>query len=275
MFKDLGWQRMPPGTQNAKPAFLFDSLREISAYSLIAAHGLAGPPDALVTSVDRKADRYWLFLDRIDGPPLSEVGEAEEWRGAARWLAGMHAGFAGEADALWNAPHFLHYDRAFFHAWIDRAASFAAGSGSQRRAIEWLAARYDRIVERLSALPVTLIHGEFYASNVLVRRSAESVGSIAPIDWEMAGVGPPLLDLAALTAGQWRSDERLDLAAAYYAALPVGLRPNWDEFLRDLQLCRVHISIQWAGWALNWRPPEAHTQDWIGEAIEVAKAIGL
>jgi Phosphotransferase enzyme family len=275
VFKDLGWHRMAPGARNAKPAFLYDPLREISAYALIAAHRLAGPPDVPLIVVDPANDRCWLFLERIDGQPLSEVGEAEDWRRAARWLAGMHGGFAGEAHALRSAPHFVHYNRAFFQAWMDRAVSFTAGSGPRRLAIDWLAARYDRIVERLVALPMTLIHGEFYASNVLVRRDAGSAGPIAPIDWEMAGIGPSLVDLAALTAGRWRNDEPLDLAAAYCAALPVELRSSWADFLQGLQLCRVHVAVQWLGWSRTWSPPEAHAQDWIGEAVRIAETLGL
>jgi aminoglycoside phosphotransferase (APT) family kinase protein len=275
IFKDLGWRRMPPGARHSKPAFLYDPMREISAYALIRAHGLAGPPGALVTAIDATTDRYWLLLDRIDGVPLSEVGDAEGWRLAARWLAGMHSRFAGEAEALCSAPHFLRYDRAFFQAWIDRAVSFAAGSGPRRRAIDWLAARYDRVVDRLVALPPTFIHGEFYASNVLMRRYTGRAGPIAPIDWEMAGVGPPLIDVAALTAGQWNEEERLALAAAYHAALPTELRSDWDELLTRIQLCRVHVAIQWLGWARTWSPPEAHAQDWIEEAVRIAEALDL
>jgi len=50
--------------------------------------------------------------------------------------------------------------------------------------------------------PPTLIHGEFYAKTVLVRR-----GKLFMVDWESAAIGPGEVDLAALTEGKhWRGD---------------------------------------------------------------------
>ena len=61
--------------------------------------------------------------------------------------------------------------------------------------------------ERLLALPVGFIHGELYPSNVLV---GERTGRICAVDWEMAGIGPLLLDLAALTSGAWTQRAQRD-----------------------------------------------------------------
>jgi aminoglycoside phosphotransferase (APT) family kinase protein len=54
---------------------------------------------------------------------------------------------------------------------------------------------------------------------------------VCPVDWEMAAVGPGLVDLAALSAGGWTAPEREALALAYYAALVPC--ENWppDAFL--------------------------------------------
>jgi Phosphotransferase enzyme family len=75
-------------------------------------------------------------------------------------------------------------------------------------AIEKLFGNYDRVVERLLEFPVTFLHGEFYASNVLVVCEEGEGWRVCPVDWEMAAVGPGLIDLAALTAGRWTADER-------------------------------------------------------------------
>ncbi len=62
-----------------------------------------------------------------------------------------------------------------------------------------LASAHERALARLAGLPAVFVHGEFYASNILV-----SPGRVCPVDWEMAGIGPGVLDLAAL-ATAWRA----------------------------------------------------------------------
>ena len=90
--------------------------------------------------------------------------------------------------------------------------------GLGRSVWESLVGIYDRAIERLIRLPSTLIHGEFYASNILVQETREGC-RIRPVDWEMAAVGPGLIDLAALTSGAWAERERTEMAAAYHDAL--------------------------------------------------------
>jgi thiamine kinase-like enzyme len=123
------------------------------------------------------------------------------------------------------------------------------------------------VVERLIALPVTFIHGEFYASNVLVESNGRT--RICPIDWEMAGIGPSLIDLAALASGKWTDERRTELAAAYLDAAPSA------EFLADLDCCLLHLAVQWLGWSADWQPPAEHAHDWAGEAVRLAEKLGL
>jgi aminoglycoside phosphotransferase (APT) family kinase protein len=150
-------------------------------------------------------------------------------------------------------------------------------SGAVRRGVDWLAERYDRVVEHLMALPVTIIHGEFYASNVLVQERAREPLRVCPVDWEMAAVGPGLMDLAALIAGGWSEEEKRALALAYRKALMPGdsWPPAPDAFLTALEYCRLHVAVQWLGWFGQRRPYSAHAQDWLGEALRLAEKLGL
>jgi hypothetical protein len=93
----------------------------------------------------------------------------------------------------------------------------------------------------------------------------------------MAGLGPGLIDLAALTAGKWTEAERLALARAYHAELASRQAGSmsWEMFLHALDCCRLHSAVQWLGWSPIWSPPEAHTQDWLGEALILAEKIVL
>jgi thiamine kinase-like enzyme len=208
------------------------------------------------------------------------VGDFTAWQGAARWLAGLHGRFAAAAKGLGESAPLLHYDSGFFRLWLEgaRTAAFAAtphGSDARRR-VERLALHYDRVVEQLSALPITLLHGEFYASNVLVLQGGEGL-RVCPVDWEMAGLGPGLLDLAALIAGKWSEAKKVSLALAYYAALPSDSAwPNAPEaFLAALDWCRLYVAVQWLGWRPGWSPPPDHANDWLGELLNLTKKLGL
>src|SRR5262249_13985070 len=146
----------------------------------------------------------------------------------------------------------------------------------ERRRLGWLAARYERVVEVLVSLPRTLIHGEYYASNLLIQTECGPV-RVCPVDWEMAAVGPGLIDLAALTAGRWTDTERAALCQAYRTAWPSQtawvLQP--DALPTLLDHCRIHLAVQWLGWSSRWIAPPEHQLDWLGEAVDLAERLGL
>ena len=76
------------------------------------------------------------------------------------------------------------------------------------------------------SFPRTFVHGELYPSNVLVVRD-DRHPRVCPIDWEMAAIGPGLIDLAALVGG-WDPPERERLVAAYLSGLARGRRRPTD-----------------------------------------------
>jgi aminoglycoside phosphotransferase len=242
--KDLRRTELDGAVRRAKPAFLYDPRREIDAYRLLAGHDLGTPQ-----LYDHGED--WLLLERVRGVELYQVGDIETWQQAARWLATLHERFA---PAPPDSPHLLRYTADFYRGWAVRARRIEGAA-----ALGAIVARYDAVVERLCALPVTLIHGEFYASNVLV-----DGGRTAPVDWEMAGIGPGLIDLAALTSGAWSDDERTSIASAY------GV---FDQ--EAFECCRLHLALQWLGWSREWVPPAAHAHDWLGEARRAAERLQL
>lgn len=98
---------------------------------------------------------------------------------------------------------------------------------------------------------------------------------MAPVDWEMAALGPGLVDLAALVAGGWSDEQRTAIAQAYFEAMPPPRARAWDDFARALDYCRLHLAVQWLGWSPDWSPPRAHAQDWLGEAVRLAEGLGL
>ena len=264
IFKDLAAAALSPQAREAKPAALLDARREIEAYLDVLLPAGVEVPRCYGAVAEPSIGRYWLFLEAVDGDPLWQVDEPSAWEEAVRWLADLHA---GEAPAVHS--HLIRYDAAYLRHWIDRAVSFAP-EGS----LEAIAAGWSRVVGELSAWAPTFVHGEFYPSNVLVRRGTARP-RIVPVDWEMAGVGPGLLDLAALASGGWTQAERERLALVYLDALPPSVRPPADVLLRSLTYFRLYVAVQWVGWSQDWTPPVGHAHDWLGEALSLADELGL
>jgi hypothetical protein len=278
MLKSLGRTTLSSDALAAKPVFLYDPLREIETYrSLLEPAGL-GTPTFYGATVDPARDRYWLFIENVEADVLWQIGGLEIWQQAARWLADLHARFA-RSDLGRAAGHLVRYDARLYALWMERLLGFAragetAWTGNSRDAIEWLAERYDAVVERLASFPATFIHGEFYPSNVLIQRSASGC-RVCPIDWEVAAIGPGLVDLAALTTGKWTEEERNALALAYLSQAGPSNGEHAEDFLESLELFRLHLAVQWLGWEPRWSPPAEHRQDWLGEALKAAEKLGL
>jgi aminoglycoside phosphotransferase (APT) family kinase protein len=272
ILKSLGRSALEPAARRAKPEFLHDSLREIEVYrSLLEPAGL-GTPRFHGAVVEPADDRYWLVIENVAGEVLWQVGELDVWREAARWLAVLHHTFRGGVPDTVRA-HLLRYDEGFYASWMERALEFA--DAGRRSPMEQLAKRYDHVVDGLARLPETFIHGEFYASNVLIQRGGGRI-RIAPIDWENAALGAGVVDLAALTTGGWTEAERAAITAGYAEqASALGRSLDEGELHNALELARLHLAVQWLGWDPSWSPPAEHRHDWLGEALAIARRVGL
>jgi Phosphotransferase enzyme family len=280
MLKDLSRAALHEEALAAKPELLYEPLREIHVYrDLLDGAGL-GTAEYHGSSIDPARDRWWLFIENVVGDALWQIGEFDVWEEAARWLARMHGTLGGR---LAGGEPLLRYDRELLGVWARRASGFADDprspwSAADRQRIRALAARYDAVTQQLAVLAPTFIHGEFYPSNVLVQQGGKTP-RVCPIDWEIAAIGPGLLDLAALSVGKWTEAERARLAVAYReAAAPVAETASHlsdDEFERALDFARLHLAVQWLGWEPRWEPPVEHRHDWLGEALTLAERLGL
>ncbi|MBW3555321.1 MAG: phosphotransferase [Actinobacteria bacterium] len=275
--KHLAWRNLLPDARRTKPPFLHEPLRAIETYRrILAREGIGARLYAVVA--DRERDRYWIAVEKVPGVELWQVADREIWAEVARWLARFHARFQPRVGALRRLnPYLLEYGRTAFAFWAQRAhRALIAGDHPRRRELLPLLDGYHVVVDALVDLPVTLVHGEFYPSNIIVTKRPDQ-RRVCPVDWEMSALGPGVLDLAALSTG-WSDEDRTALAAAYHQALPdqgAGPRPPWERFVTDLDRARLHLALQWIGWADEWRPPPEHAHDWIVEAVTVTERLRL
>jgi hypothetical protein len=283
MFKDLGWQALMESARGVKPSWLYNPLREIEVYQTILARSRLGTAACYGAVADPGSRCYWLFLERVPGLRLCHVGDFAIWQQVASHLAVMRNGFAGEIASMEQAQraHFLRYDGDFYRVWLHRAREFVSAKGlpdskNDCRGFEKLAERYDRVIERLMALPATFIHGEFYPSNILIHQTGAGV-RVCPVDWEMAALGPGLLDLASLTAGKWTDEQKKALVLAYSNASPPGRSGlTMPEDLRvALECCWLHLAVQLLGLSPQWSPPAEYARNWLREALDGAERLGI
>jgi hypothetical protein len=274
VFKHLSEAALSTAAGNAKPNFLYDPMREITAYELLAGTE-AGTAVCYGTSVDPTQGRFWLFLEKVEGTELYDVGDFDAWKAVARWLGRFQSRTAPDGKRWRRRCHLLHYDADYYRIWPERALAFSHRYPQSAPVLRQLASRYEHVVERLVALPMSVLHGEFYASNVLVRGSGTNF-RVCPIDWEMAAWGAALVDLAALCSGEWGEEERRAMALEYRASLDPQVFDTYSEadLLEGLDACRMHLAMQWLGWSENWTAPPEQAHDWLGEATAAAQALG-
>ena len=89
VFKDLSAGEISELTQQAKPSFLYDPLREMNVYERLLPHEgeSLGTPQLYATLADEPGQRFWLFLERVLGVELYQIGDIAIWERAVRWLA--------------------------------------------------------------------------------------------------------------------------------------------------------------------------------------------
>jgi hypothetical protein len=276
ILKDLSRDRLLRDARTTKPSFLHEPSREVETYRrILVPAGIGARCFAAVA--EPEPPRHWLLLEKVPGVELWQVGELSVWEEVARWLGGLHARFAGQIEELRNAnPYLLEHSVSWYRSWCERArAALARSTDGRASTLRGALGRYGEAIAPLAALPRTFVHGELYPSNVLVVRD-DRHPRVCPIDWEMAAIGPGLIDLAALVGG-WDPPERGRLVGAYLSGLPEGdtARPAPETLSADLARCQLHLALQWLGWSSDWRPPPEHAYDWIGEASMLVNELGL
>ena len=271
--KDVGPGGLTDVAADAKPAFTLNPAREIEVYrSLLSPAGLSAP-HYYGAAVDPRIGRAWLFLELVEGEVLTDVGDLSIWQAAVTWAARLDGAVDGAPAGL--AHLLLGRDERWHAHWIDAAAAATESTDEQELATRLRQARAT-LLARIAALPRGFLHGELYPSNVLVGGGSEDGPRIAPVDWELAGMGPFALDLAALVSG-WSRDDREAMCETFHQSLPRGRRETLSltELSQAVDLCELSLALQWIGWSPDWVPPADHRRDWPREAGRLLGELGL
>jgi thiamine kinase-like enzyme len=221
-------------------------------------------PRFLGSDRNEATGRLELYLEYVDDWNLKYQG-LQHWYTVARRLAQLHLSFARKGDDLLERDFLLRLDRDYLFAWAGRAVASVALLSTE------LARRLQRTVEDLGvatdllgAQPPTLVHNDLAPKNVIADTSV-SPGRICIVDWEMAGVGCGLIDLAHLTHGlpPREAERMLDLYQGELA--DTGLMPAGEEGERLLAACRLQGTLYRLAHADTWRLPLERVEEWIAD----------
>jgi hypothetical protein len=286
MAKQLGRDGLIGEARRVKPDFIVEHDVEGAMYTSVLDRAGLGTPafygliDGSTGDGNDKTETgggRWLLIERVDGRELHSCGNVEAWQSAARWVAQMHSRFPETAASLaarW--PWLIRYDSTNLSSWSSRLAGIGRRRWPEtdRRRLEELLSNHPRVVPALLSTPTGLVHGELYSSNVLVEESPAGP-VIRPIDWETAGIGPMVMDLACLTSGGWSTTERRDMAVAYLDAGGLQLWRSCDDLMVALDLAYLQLAVQWLAWAEDWQPPARNDCDWLAVAAEATTRLGF
>ncbi|WP_146156373.1 phosphotransferase [Enhygromyxa salina] len=262
VLKDLNPLHQSVEARSVRRTGLGRSRRELWMYrEVLDSEGLA-TPRLYGHRWEPKRGLLWLLIEDVGPERLSRVGEFDLWLAAARWSARLHLALkdlAGGEAALMR--HDIAESRQ--HA-AQITARLAEVSVEQRAVIRRALELHDEFVDTLDEQPWGVIHGEYTAKNIVVRRGSPD-RQIAVLDWETVAHGPLYRDLADISAGDWTRERRVAMWRAYHDQYcrDSGRALAWDRFFREVSEVALVRAVAWLAW---WsRENGRHIVRWVDE----------
>lgn len=218
-------------------------------------------PEYFASGIDPTTGRTWLIVEYIsDALNLGEAPQPQSLRAAARWLGKFHSAQVIKLNGQ-KLDFLTQYKSDYFATCVSRTIQFA---GDTLRHYPWFpqaCARSEDAFRILTDAPQTIVHGEYYAKNILWRD-----GAIFPVDWETAAIAPGEIDVASLIEG-WPAGLAAEALETYCTSR--GITLNDKEFQRRLVAADIYWAFRWLGYRPDWTiDPGARTSfDMLAAAI--------
>ena len=227
-------------------------VREAGLYRALAAQ-LPMPTPALIAADPAGS---WLVLEAVEAADDSGQWDLTTFQQALALLARLHERFWDLADDLSAYPWLARPLSRDFEVHVYGAAQalgavvrdewppIIAHSPQILGTIGQMISHAEQIAQPLRELPSTLLHGDFWAGNIV----RDEDGDMVVLDWQLAGIGPGVLDLVAMIkTTEWAGGERPApaerLAGRYRREIARLLGLRWSD---------AEWSALW-DYALLWR----------------------
>lgn len=212
---------------------------EAEVYRKVLQHDDFSTPEFYGVYTDSLTGHHWLFIEYLDKTyRVHKMGDPEDLVICAEWLGNFHAKNVQPA-ADTRSGFLISYDREYYRGWARRTAELAGGVRDGIPDLPDLCVEYERCIDVLLEAPPTVIHGEFYPKNILMKDQ-----TIFPVDWESAAIAAGEIDFASMTEG-WSSDivrrcEEVYQLARWGDEVPEG-------FQLRLKAAEVYLQFRWLG----------------------------
>ena len=225
---------------------------ETEVYRLVLAPLKSTTPKFFGAWKSAAGDNTWLVLEYMEDAKLlrdlhldvNTEPQPTEMGLAARWIGNFHA--ANQARvATGRLPFLNRYGPSYYAGWARRTCEFAGRLHRQFPALAKVCQQSGELLAPLLAAQPTVIHGEYYENNILLRER-----TVCPADWESAAIGPGEIDLAALTDGAWAAELVRQSEEEYLRARWPGGAP--DTFRPALAAARLYLHFRWLGEQPAW-----------------------
>jgi Phosphotransferase enzyme family len=192
--KDFGFSVRPKDSPKQRRE------RELRIYQDLLAEADLGTARYYGSILDESKGQCWLALEFVEGTPAGYC-ELEHWSPAAGALGRMHGYFARHGNRLRSCDYLIHHTAEFF--WSIAELALRNVAQISLHLVDRLAnivAHYTPIVAVMTSQPPTLLHGGCRPTNILIKVVSDP-SRVCIIDWEEAGFGAPLYDVAYLLDG--------------------------------------------------------------------------
>ena len=211
---------------------------EARVYEKILAPLHLSTPKLYGVHKEKESGRTWLVIEYLEGASQDISRTNEAVIHAARWIGRFHA--VNEKRVSNSRLGFLQkYDLAYYKGWARRSNRLFRNQRSELPWLPRLCIRFEQLAPSLLTARKTVIHGEYYPSNVIYTRSTSR-----PADWQSAAVAPGLIDLAALTQNWPRRMVERMVREYKRTTWPEGEPSNFDELFK---IARVYMILRWLG----------------------------
>jgi len=224
---------------SARPGLANAGVREAGLYRSLAIQ-LPMPTPALIAA---DLEGAWLVIEAVETQSPPSPWSADDYLQALELMARLHERFWGLADDLgaytWLArPLTLDYEIHVYAAaqalgeivrqeWPPLIARSLQTLGTLGQIIR----QAEHVVERLRAAPFTLLHGDFWAGNIV----RDDEGDMVVLDWQLAGLGPGVLDLVVLVkTSEWEPPPWAAAESAVPPELPLPPAKLVSRYRREI-----------------------------------------
>ena len=198
---------------------------------------------------DKEVSRFCIVLDYLgDAGLLKQLGP-EAWSWASCWIHAFH-----RYNECRQHPGARVLENDHYEELANHTRSLLALLPGRYNWLMDLCQWFKDQLELLTAAPQTLIHGEYYGKNILVRGE-----TVYPIDWETTAIGPGIIDLACLVDGK---PESLATAAAETYLAMEGKEAQ-EQFRRRLLAAQVYLRLRWIK---EWKLEPSGLERWLASA---------